>query len=227
MHTKIVIIASLLLLLMITFLVPAASAQQPTELEPYTGMKEQFEISLPAGWHVLDQLEAATGKRAKTGPTVIFSSEMIDGRAFTSNKQEELNKVIGQLAGVEVGRIPGFMLDRLSAKKGMSCAGFDAKGQKTLLDLLASEPMFGPGRTIREKPYAVPVAIGGCQGLRVKGKGTTSGGAGKNLDVFAVSNRDVLFLFKLLSTDEYYATVLVPFEKSLATLQLTGAPKPR
>jgi hypothetical protein len=188
-------------------------------------MKDQFVISLPAGWSVFDQQEVLTGKRAKTGPPVIFSAEEIDGRAMMSGDQQTIRKVMEQMAGVEVGRIAGFMLQRLPAKRGMSCTGFDSNATKSVLGLLSTDPMFGKGRKIREEPHADPVAIGGCQGLRVRGKGTASTGEGKNLDVFAVSDGEVLYLAMLLNLDKYYPSNLPAFEQALSTFRLAAAPE--
>ena len=99
-------------------------------------MKDQFEIALPAGWSVYDQAPVVGAVPGKGGPPVVFSSEVIDGKAIASGDREALRKVLSQMSGVEVGSIPGFMLDRLPARKGMSCKGFDKSAEKQLLDLL-------------------------------------------------------------------------------------------
>ncbi len=200
-----------------------ALAQHPEGFEPYLGMQDQFVLALPAGWSVFDQQQALTGKRTKTGPPVVFSAEAIDGEAMKSGERGALQRVLAQLAGVEVGRLDGFLLDRLPAGKGMSCGGFEGQARDRLLDLMGTDPMFGKQRTIREKPEAEPAVIGGCQGLRVKGKGTASTGAGKNLDVFAVSDGKVLYLFKLLNLDEHYPKNLGTFEAVMSTLTLATA----
>jgi hypothetical protein len=210
-------------LFVLWFVAMPVLAQEAQELHPYFAMKDQFTIALPVGWSVYDQGMALSRKSGKTGPPIVFCSEAIDGKAMTSGDEEALQKVIRQLSGVEIGAIAGFTLDRLPAKKGMSCEGFDAKAEKKLLDLMGTDPMFGPGRTIREKPHAEPVVIGGCQGLRLKGKGTASTGAGKNLDVFAVSDGEVLFLFKLLNLDEHYPQNLGTFERIVSTVKLAVA----
>lgn len=214
-----------MLLLLLSVVVVPVLAQQPEGFEPYLGMRDQFALALPVGWSVYDQQEVLMGKRGKTGPPVVFSSEVIDGRAMMSGDQQALQKVLDQLGRVEIGLLAGFMLDRLPAKKGMSCNGFDSKARKKLLDLMGTDPMFGRGRTTREKPHAEPAIIGGCQGLRVKGKGTASTGGGKVLDVFAVSDGEVLFLFKLLNLDEHYPKNLGTFEEVLSTLKLAVASK--
>jgi hypothetical protein len=192
---------------------------------PYIGMKDQFTIALPVGWSVYDQLEVLTGKRGKTGPPVVFSSEAIDGRAMMSGDKQAALKVAEQLSGIETGRLSGFALDRLPARYGMSCNGIDGEARARVLELLGSDPMFGRGRTIEKKPYAEPILIGGCQGLRVKGKGGARGGGGRILDVYAVSDGDVLFLFKLENLEVHYPMNLGTFEKVLSTLELAVTPK--
>jgi hypothetical protein len=210
------------ILLVLWFVSIPSLAQEVEYLQPYSGMKDQFELALPTGWSVFDQGMVLTGKPSKTGP-VVFCSEPIDVKAMMSGDRRALEKVADQLASVETGSLAGFMLDRLPAKKGMSCRGFDAKAQRLLLDLMGTDPMFGPGRTTREKPHAEPFVVGGCQGLRIKGKGTARTGDGKNLDLFAVSDGDVLFLFKLLNLDEHYPKNIGIFERIVSTLRLTGA----
>jgi hypothetical protein len=200
-------------------------AQQPEGFEPYIGMKDQFTLALPVGWSVYDQQEVLMGKRGKTGPPVVFSSEVIDGRALMSGDKQAALKVADQLSGIETGRLSGFALNRLPARYGMSCNGIDGQARARLLELLGNEPMFGRGRTIREKPHAEPTLIGGCQGLRVKGKGEARGGGGRILDVFAVSDGDVLFLFTLENLEEHYPKNLGTFEKVLSTLKLAVASK--
>jgi hypothetical protein len=200
-------------------------AQEPVELQPYLGMKAQFEISLPAGWSVLDQGMVLTGKSSRTGLPIVFSAELIDGKAMMSGNKEMVLKVADQLADVEVGRIPGFVVERLPAKKGMSCSGFDSEAQKAVLSLLGRDQMFGLGRTIREKPHADQLVSGGCQGLRVRGKGAARTGDGKILDVFVVSDGEVVFFFKLLNLHEHYPKNVGTFERIVSTVKLNAAPK--
>jgi hypothetical protein len=213
-------------LLLSVFALPVLAQQPEAEgFVPYVGMKDQFTIALPVGWSVYDQQEVLTGKRGKTGPPVVFSSEVIDGRAMMSGDKQAALKVADQLSGIETGLLSGFALDRLPARYGMSCNGIDGEARARLLELLGRDPMFGRGRTIREKLHAEPTLIGGCQGLRVKGKGEARGGGGRILDVFAVSDGDVLFLFMLQPLEEHYAKNLGAFEKALSTLELALAPK--
>jgi hypothetical protein len=58
----------------------------------------------------------------------------------------------------------------------------------------------------------------------VRGKGTTSTGEGKMLDVFAVSDGEVLFLFVLRNQEEYYPKIIGAFETAISTLKLAAAP---
>jgi hypothetical protein len=162
---------------------------------------------------------------SKTGLPIVFSSETIDGRAMMSGEQDAARKVAQQFVGIESGQLPGFVLDRLDASYGMSCKGIDGRARKKLLELLASDPMFGGGRNAVKKLDVQPTLIGGCQGLRVKGKSEPRDGEATILDVFAVSDGEVLFLFKLQNLEGNYATNLGTFERALATLQLAVARK--
>jgi hypothetical protein len=105
----------------------------------------------------------------------------------------------------------------------MSCSGFDKNAEKQLLDLLGKDAMFGKGRTTREKPHADSIPLGGCQGLRVRGKGTAGTGAGKTLDIFAASDGKVLFLFMLLNLDEHYGKNVGVFEQIISTVKFPRA----
>lgn len=197
-------------------------AQPPAGFEAYLGMKDQFDRVADR----LERLRSGFGCRRgarKGGPPVVFSSEVIDGKAMAAGDREALRKVLSQMAGVEVGSIPGFMLDRLPARKGMSCSGFDKNAEKQLLDLLGKDAMFGKGRTTREKPHADSIPLGGCQGLRVRGKGTAGTGAGKTLDIFAASDGKVLFLFMLLNLDEHYGKNVGVFEQIISTVKFPRA----
>lgn len=205
-------------------LVYGREAQEVGDLQQYSGMKDQFELALPKGWSVYDQGMVLSSKPSKTGLPVVFCSEPIDGKAMLSGDRRAVEKVADQLASVETGALAGFILDRLPAKQGMSCHGFDATAQKMLLDLMGTEPMFGPGRITRGKPHAEPLVIGGCQGLRIKGKGTARTGDGRSLDVFAVSDGETLFLFKLENLDEHYPKNIDTFERIMSTLRLTATP---
>ncbi len=208
------------LMLLVALMLQPAAAEEPEGFEPYQEMSDQFTLALPSGWSVYDQGKVLMGRKGKTGPPIIFSAEKIDGAAMLSGGEKALQKVMGQLVGVEIGEIPGFMLDRLEAKKGMSCEGFDKKAEKKLLKLVGTDPMFGKDRTTHEKPHADPASIGGCSGLRIKGKGETRDGDGKMLDIFAVSDGEVLYLFKLLNLEKNYSQNLETFEKIVSTLQL-------
>ena len=84
--------------------------------------------------------------------------------------------------------------------------------------------MFGPGRKTHEKPQGQPVAVGGCQGIRFKGKGEASNGKEKILDVFAVSDGEVLYLFKLLNLAENHPKNVGLFEEIISTVEITRAP---
>jgi hypothetical protein len=45
---------------------------------------------------------------------------------------------------------------------------------------------------------------------------------GKNLDVFALSDGEVLFLFELFNLDEHYPGNVATFEKIVSTVKLTA-----
>jgi hypothetical protein len=59
----------------------------------------------------------------------------------------------------------------------------------------------------------------------LRGKGTASTGDGKILDVFAISDGEVVFFFKLLNVDEHYPKNVGTFERIVLTVKLTAAPR--
>jgi hypothetical protein len=204
----------------------AAQAQEET-LQLYEGLKDHFVLSLPAGWTAINQLELLTKEPAPFGP-VIFSSQHIDFIAAPGSRdQGALEKLAHQLGAMERGEVPGIILDRLPAEKGMSCSGFDNRARKYLLRLAGADPMFGRGRQTREEPHADSVSLGGCEGLRIRGKGSARSGEGKILDTLAVSDGRVLFLFSLFNLDQYYDRNVSLFESILSTLRLAAAPPRR
>lgn len=202
----------------------AASARIPEGFVLFDGMKDQFQLALPAGWSALDQGEMMTGKKEKTGMPVIFSAEAIDLKP--TKDQEALTKMVDQITRLQEGVMPGFVLDRLAAKRGMTCEGFDEKAAKGLLKLMLTDPMFGSGQKTLEKPSASPAGTGGCAGLRVKGKAENAKGEVRVMDIFAVSDGDVLFLFKLVNLEKHHAVNVGQFETIMGTLEMLAARKP-
>jgi hypothetical protein len=208
-------------------------AEPPEGFEPYLGLKFHFEIALPKGWSVLDpKLQRSDAERAVPDPATVvaFGALRFTPEYFLSKgddpvaaKQASL-KMDEQMKWVDRGVLPGFLLQRAPAEKGMSCEGFDPSATKSLLEHLGDHSMFHSKAAIREKLHAEPITIGGCRGLRVRGKGTSPDGEAQSMDVFTFSNDKVLFMFLMDNLDEYYAKNVGNFEKAMSTLKLAATP---
>jgi len=75
------------------------------------------------------------------------------------------------LTGIDSGEIPSFFVQRLSAKNGMSCAGFSDKAEKDVFKMLIHDPILSKGAAILEAPRSEPASVAGCKGIRIHGTG--------------------------------------------------------
>lgn len=179
--------------------------------EAYDGLKDQFTIDLPAGWRAYDQNQALSGKPSAEG-VVVFSAQAV-------TKEGETTADPNIMSRVDSGDLPSFFVDRQPAVKGISCAGFSKSEAYNLGVKLTSDPIFG---AMRRYFSAMPIKhdkiqVGGCQGLRYKGEGKKGEWI---LDVRAVSDGKVLYLFSLRNTAANYAKNIATFEKAIGTLKL-------
>lgn len=175
-------------------------------------LKEQFTIDLPIGWSVYDQTQALNGNPSRQG-IVVFSAESL-------TKPGEKMADPATMSRADSGDLPSFFVDRMKAAKGMSCNKFTKAMAYNIGVTLTEDPMFGAARRMFSTTpiHHDPISIDGCQGYRYKG-------AGKNgqsiLDVRAVSDGNVLYLFSLRNTAENYSKNVDTFEKAIETLRLT------
>ena len=183
----------------------------PDGYEAFDGLKDQFTIALPAGWSAFNQTQSLSGKSGSLG-VVVFSAQAV-------TKEGETTADPSVLSRVDTGDLASFFVDRQPAAKGMSCAKITKPGAYDLGVKLTKDPIFGAGRSYFS---ATPIKhdgiqIGGCQGFRYKGEGK---GGEWILDVRAVSDGKVLYLFSLRNRAENYAKNIDTFEKAIGSLQL-------
>jgi len=201
-----------------TVAVPAP-LQEP--LVPFEGLKEQFTISLPAGWTVYNQTEVLSGKPGPHG-MLFFSAEPVAKPGEKIADQAALRRV-------DTGEIPSFFVDRHLAMKGMSCSKF--KADYEVATMVGNDPVFGGAmrRMLRPlPPKSKRVELAGCQGVKIEGRGHM--GPEKTewvIDVRAVSDGKTLYLFSLRNTATNYSKNLETFERALATLKLSSSEQPR
>ena len=145
---------------------------------------------------------------------VIFSKEDIS--------KMEIQNQLQALASIDTGGMPSFFVDRLPRKKKMSCSRFGKKETKLVLKLIKKDRMFGRDRKIIAPLEASHTSFGGCKGIRIKGETEKQGGARWIIDMHAVSDGKILYLFTLRNIKNNYEKNLSVYEKAMSTVQLTA-----
>ena len=179
--------------------------------DAYRGPEDQFVINLPQGWTIYDQNKAVYGQSSPFGMLIISSANL---------ERMDLNSQLESMAKMDIGELPSLLVDRLPAKKNMTCLGFSAGAKRKVLELLKGDVMFSKGAKILKKLKADIVLVGGCKGLRIRGETQVSNGNQWVLDVHAVSDGKVLYLFYLRSLKKYYVKNLRIYEKMISTVKL-------
>ena len=178
------------------------------------GSKPQFTIGLPAGWKAADQMMGA-GDPNSPFALVIFSSADL-----SSLEGEEQIAAIGK---IDVGELPSFFLQRGKAPKGATCASFPEKAQKSVVHMIEGSSI-GDG-VKKVTPFeGVPTTVGGCSGVRVKGRYLTPEQQEWTVDAFVVSDGATQYIFSLRNQSPNYARNLAAFESTMATVKLAAAP---
>jgi hypothetical protein len=191
-------------------------AAEPEGSYRYEGLKAQFTISLPEGWHVYKQSEAVTGRPSSMG-LVIFSKEPV-------TKPNETVADAALLWKVDTGEVSSFFVDRIPpTDTGMSCDNFSITAAYRVGIGLTKDPMFGAVRQWFGRATPLDhkrIQLGGCQGFRYEGRGKNNESI---LDVRAVSDGKVIYLFMLRNRAEHYSKNVETFDKALETVRF---PKP-
>jgi len=193
---------------------PNGEAQGPS---PATGgIHDQFAITLPDGWSVYDQNEALSGKPSAVG-MVFFSSEPITKSGATTADAE-------LLAEVDTGALTSFFVERMPADKGMACDSLSKRviyniGTRINRDRVVSTAgrrLFGSGIA----PGHKDIELGGCRGVRfVIDANKDNPTKHWTIDVRAVSDGKVLYLFSLRNRADHYAKNLETFEKAMTSVR--------
>ena len=193
---------------------PLADAAE--DLVPFEGLKDQFTIALPGAWNVYNQSEAISGEQGPFG-VVFFSAQPL-------TKPGEKTADMELLAKADVGEIPTFFVDRQPAGKGMTCSEFSRAAGGRVAGMVRNDPAISKGREIPTQFLPKRIELGGCQGFKVevRAKHSKPEKAEWIVDVRAVSDGRVLYLFSLRARAEHYQKVLSTFESVLATLKLSS-----
>lgn len=193
-------------------MIPAAYAAE--DLVSFEGLKEQFTISLPAGWSAYNQSEAMTGEGRQLG-VVFFSAQPLT-KAGEKAADAEL------LAKADTGEIATFFVDRQPAGKDMACADFSRMTGGRVAAMVRRDPAYAKGRTLPSQFLPERIDLGGCQGFKVYLRAAHSNPDVEwVIDARAISDGKVLYLFTLRARAEHYQKTLPTFEKALATLKLS------
>jgi hypothetical protein len=187
------------------------------DLVPFEGLKEQFTIALPGGWNVYNQSESLSGERGPFG-VVFFSAQPL-------TKPGEKTADVELLAKADVGEIPSFFVDRQPAGKDMACSDFSRIAGGRVARMARNDPAFSKGRELPMQFFPERIELGGCQGFKVQLRALHSNPEKAEwiIDVRAVSDGTVLYLFSLRARIEHYKQILGTFERVLATLKLSSA----
>jgi hypothetical protein len=180
------------------------------------GIQNQLDITLPDGWSVYDQNEALSGKPSAVG-MVIFSAQPLK-TAGAATADAEL------LAKADSGELASFFVERVPAKKGMEC---DKLSKTVIYDIgitlnrdpsvsTAGRRLFGSGIA----PGHTDIELGGCHGVRFVIDAHKDDPAKHAIvDVRAVSDGKMLYLFSLRNKANHYAKNVETFEKAMTSVR--------
>jgi hypothetical protein len=184
------------------------------------GIHDQITISLPDGWSVYDQTEALSGKASPLG-VVVFSAQPVAPPGSTRADA-------ARLAQIDTGEVLSFFVERSAANNGMTCAKLSRGAVYDIATNINRDPaiatagrrLFGGGL----EPHHTDIEVGGCHGVRVALEAHQDDPAKHwKIDVRAVSDGRVLYLFSLRHRGIYYKDNLAVFEKAISTVQFKPA----
>jgi hypothetical protein len=193
------------------------AAQGATAL---SGIQDQFAITLPDGWSIYDQTAALSGKPSAVG-MVFFSAAPVTAPGATTTDA-------ALLAKVDTGELTSFFVQRMPARKGMAC---DKLSKAVIYDIglkINQDPvvstvgrkLFGSGIA----PGHKDIELGGCHGVRFLIDAHKDDPPKHwTVDVRAVADGTVLYLFSLRNKADHYAKNLETFERAIATVRFKSA----
>ena len=104
----------------------------------------------------------------------------------------------------------------------MNCSRFGKKETKLVLKLIKRDRMFGRDRKVIAPPEASHTSFAGCEGIRIKGETEKQDGTRWVIDMHAVSDGKILYLFTLRNIKKNYEKNLSIYEKAMSSVQLTS-----
>lgn len=171
-------------------------------------VSRQFALAVPDRWTMYDQNQAVTGVAGSRG-MIIFSARPLPRPGETTADPDTLHLV-------ESGALPSFFVDRHQGKKGISCHHFSKTDAYWLGSEIKQDPLYGLGGQLFGMfvPKHDRMTVGGCEGWRYHDTPRDW-----TLDVVAVSDGQVLYLFSLRNKRPYYEVNRPIYEAALASLR--------
>lgn len=190
----------------------ARSDGPQSDLEPWDLLAHQFTIDLPSGWHASIQSPGPYG-------VVAFSAESLFEK-LEGEDEEALEAIaLDLMRRLDSGELPSFFVDRMKARRGMSCARLGERAKEKKIASLTGEVPLGRGSTLLQPPQAEVISVAGCQGLRVLVRARTLEGWEMMLLVYSVTVENVTYDLALRNRKEHFEKNLPVFERSVATLR--------
>lgn len=196
-----------------------ADPAMPAGFETYQGLKEQFTIELPEGWHVVDQ-NAAMGRLGPYG-VVVFSA--VETGAAKQFKPDEEDAIVANLRKVSTGEISSFIIERSPSQKRGTCAGYDKKALNKAVQTFTGPAVLGAGAKVVGDPTSEVASIGGCAGVKVTVHYKSQEGVPRSMLAYTVTDGHTNFIIGLRAEDAYFESTLPIFERAVASLRLASA----
>lgn len=197
---------SLITMLVLAPLTMSAAAAQDQ------GPRDQYTIDLPEGWIERDQ-SRLVGRQDGLGGIVLFSS--VD---FPSMEYEQQLQAMFK---IESGEIPSFFVERVPAKNKLMCDNFSDKALKETAKYVKQDNIFGRGAEVIRELSSTPITLAGCRGYRLQAETRMPNGVTWVIDVRAVSDGTLLYLFGFRNHKSHYDANVALYEEILGTLLLT------
>lgn len=186
--------------------------QEPTRFALYEGSREQFIIWLPEGWVAANDESKEEKDLMTPAGKIVFGPESAQTRQWRKNK-EIMEKY-------DTGELSSFSIQRFPLKFDICCRSFPETARREVLKMVYKDPMFDRKNKPLERFRADSVVVGGCVGIRIKGRTQQPDGTVWVMDTYAFADGEILYLFTLKNMIEHYDRDLPIFEQSVSTLRI-------
>lgn len=187
--------------------------QESSHFALYEDSQEQFIIWLPEGW------VAATDESQEEKDLMTPAGKIVFGPESAQTRQWRKNKEI--MEKYDTGELPSFSVQRFPLKFDIYCRSFPETARREVLKMVYKDPMFDRKNKPLERFRADSVVVGGCVGIRIKGRTQQPDGTVWVMDTYAFADGEILYLFTLKNMIEHYDRDLSIFEQSISTLRLS------